>query len=301
MLLTTQPCGWISVNSSSKEHFQEWEAQKKSLYELGPLEQDTELAYHRCLARRQAESDTADNHEEEAKKLPPECQAAWELWKQQAIPTIVGVCPVGMEHSLSLYSYWLPRQDTKPSKTDRAHPYKTPKDNEKAEKLSLEEELDADLVFDPLAPSSQTSTAPGSQQESIGPKTPSHFSEGPMLIPPFDISILNIPGKNAALSPMTEQDNAFLGLAPGSPIKSTGLSCAPGGSLSGRGLGCTSGANGPMSVGSLTSLRRGIALAGALKARVPTPAQFKDKDEGSSEEEEEDMECPGCPTVDPHT
>ena len=106
------------------------------------------------------------------------------------------------------------RQDTKPSKTDRARPYKMPKD-EKVEKLSLEEELDADSVFDPLAPSSQSSTAPDSQQESAGPKTPLHFSEGPMTIPPFYLSLLNMPAKDTALSPVPEQDATLLGLAPG--------------------------------------------------------------------------------------
>ena len=55
-------------------------------------------------------------------------------------------------------------------------------------------------------------------------------------------------------------------------------------------IGRTSGADSPMSVGSPAGLGRGVALEGALKARVPTPAQFKDKDEGSSEEEEEDMD-----------
>ena len=89
---------------------------------------------------------------------------------------------------------------------------------------------------------------------------------------------------------MTEQDNALVGLAPGSPIKSMGLSRAPGG-LSGRGSGSTSGADSPMSVGSHASLRRGIALARALKARAPTPAQFKDKDEESSDKGEEDMDA----------
>ena len=97
-----------------------------------------------------------------------------------------------------MYPNWLPRQNTKPSKTDKACPYKTPK-NEKVEKLSLEEELDANSVFDPLVASSQSSTTPSSQQELAGPKTLLHFSEGPVSILPFDLSLLNIPDKDAHL------------------------------------------------------------------------------------------------------
>ena len=93
-----------------------------------------------------------------------------------------------------------------------------------------------------------------SQQELAGPELPPHFSEGPMSIPSFDISVLNIPAKDAALSPVTEQDNTLLGLALGPPVKSTGLSHSPGGGLLGRGSGQASGADSPMSVGSPTGV-----------------------------------------------
>ena len=182
--------------------------------------------------------DTADSREEEAKKLPPECQVAHEERKQQAMPAREDVCPAGMESSL--YLNWHHMQVTPPKKTDKTSPYKMPKE-ETEDKLSLEDELNADSVFDPLA--SQLSEAPGSQpsgvpssqhcdetspgSESTGPKTRLHFSEGPITIPPFDVSVLGIPNKSAALSPMTDQENTLLNLVPGSPVKSVGLFLHP--------------------------------------------------------------------------
>ena len=78
--ITNHATLWLDIcKQLIKEHFQEWEAQKKCPYQLGPLEHDTELAYHRHLARREAESDAADSCKEEAKKLLPECQAAREF------------------------------------------------------------------------------------------------------------------------------------------------------------------------------------------------------------------------------
>ena len=244
-----------------EEHFQEWEAQKRHAYELGTLEHTTEFTYHKRLTKRQAESDAADSCEEEAKKLPQECQAVQELRKQQAMRARDDVCPAGTESSF-LYPHWELRKSTKLPKVDKLHPYKVPKDER--EKLSLEEELDAKSVFDPLVPSSQSSSTLGSQLELAGPKTPLHFTEDrPASIMPFDLSL----ARDTSLSPVTEQDNALLSLAPGSPKKgSVGFSRVPGGSISGRGSGCTSCADSPMSVGSLAGLDRGAAFTKALKA-----------------------------------
>ena len=80
-------------------------------------------------------------------------------------------------------------------------------------------------------PSSQSSQVPSSQSqdglspglEVAGPKTPPHFSEGPVTIPPFDMSMLDIPNKSPALSPVTDHENALLNLAPGSPVKNVAL------------------------------------------------------------------------------
>ena len=114
-------------------------------------------------------------------------------------------------------------QDTKPKGADKASPYKMPKDEAMKEKISLEEELNAKSVFDPLATSSQLSEAsPGSNV--AGPKTLPHFSETPISIPPFDVSILDIPNKSAALSLVMDHENTLLNLAPGLPVKGMGPS-----------------------------------------------------------------------------
>ena len=90
--------------------------------------------------------DAADSKEEEAKKLPLEHQVAHEEWKQQAMPARMDLIPTGMESSL--YQNWWCMRDTKPKNIEKASPYKMPKE-EAEEKLSLEDELDADSVFDP--------------------------------------------------------------------------------------------------------------------------------------------------------
>ena len=172
-------------------------------------------------------TDKPCSREEEAKKLPKEHQAVHHPCQLQAMPMRMDVYPAGMEGSL--YPNWVLKQDTKPKRTDRARPYKSPKEEAK-EKLTLEEELDAQSVFDPLAPSSQSSEAPSSQPhdelnprtDAAGPKTPPHFCEGPVTIPPFDVSVLGITNKNAAMSPVTDHENAVLNLAPGSPVTNVG-------------------------------------------------------------------------------
>ena len=151
--------------------------------------------------------DAADSREKKAKKLPQECQVAHEEHKLQATPMRMDVCPVGMESSL--YLNWKLKQDMKPRGADKATPYRMLKDEAKEK---LEEELDAKSVFDPLAPSSQSSEVPSSQPHDevnpgtdvAGPKTLLHFCEGPVTIPPFDVSILGIPNKDTTLSPVTD-------------------------------------------------------------------------------------------------
>ena len=61
--------------------------------------------------QRQVEMDAVDSREEEAKKLPPEHQAAHEQWQRKATPAWMDVCPAGMEGSL--YLNWQQMQDTK--------------------------------------------------------------------------------------------------------------------------------------------------------------------------------------------
>ena len=106
---------------------------------------------------------------------------------------------------------------------DQAQPYQMPKEDT-ARQLSLEEELDAKSVFDPLVPSSQSSqplnsqssVAPDTTLEVTGLKTPPHFSEAPVSVPPFNLSLIGILPQ---MSPVTERENTLLNLAPGSPVK----------------------------------------------------------------------------------
>ena len=269
---------WLDIcKQFVKEHFREWEAQKTCPYQLGDLEHDTELAYYRRLTRRQAEMDAMDSREEDTKKLPPECQAAHQECKLQAMPARMDMCLAGMEGSL--YPNWVLKPDTKPKGTHRVRPYKMLKEEDK-EKLTLEE-LDAQLVFDPLVPSSQSSEVPSSQPhdelnprtDAAGPKTLPHFCEGPITIPPFDVSVLGITNKNATMSPVTDHENALLNLAPGSPVRNVGLTRV---GCIGRGSGCSSGTGSPMSIGLPAGTSLGIALR--VRARPPTPAQFEDKE-----------------------
>ena len=274
---------WLDIRKQFvEEHFREWEVQKARPYKLGPLEHDTELVYHRHLASRQVEMDAADSREEEAKKPPPECQVAHEERRMQAMPTRMDVIPAGLENAL--YPNWKHKPDTKPKGSDRAQ-----KEEYAEEQQTLEGKLDAKSVFDPLAPSFQSSQVPSSQSslglspgaEVAGPKTPPHFCEGPVTVPPFDLSLLGMLTRSSTLSPVTDKENALLSLAPGSPVKNVVLT---GVNRIARGLGHSSGSGSPMSIGSPAGMSVGVALK--IKARGPMPAQFKDKESSSDEEEE---------------
>ena len=76
-----------------------------------------------------------------------------------------------------------------PPKEDKWHPYKMLK----ADRSSLGKELDTDSVFDSLA------SAPSSQPESLGPKTPPNFVEGPVSIESFNLTLLNAPSGDLGL------------------------------------------------------------------------------------------------------
>ena len=84
-------------------------------------------------------------------------------------------------------------------------PYQMPREGA-GRRLILEEELDASSVFDPLQ----------SSQGAEGPQTPPHYSETPTTIPPFDIAKVGVLPR---MSPITDQENALLNIAPGSPVR----------------------------------------------------------------------------------
>ena len=167
----------------------------------------------------------------------------------QATPTKTDVFPARLEGSL--YPNWAWKQDTRPKGSDLPRPYKTPKeDNRKV--LTLEEELDAKSMFDPLVPGSQSSQPPNSQSsmapdtttEVAGPKTPPHFCKAPVYILPFDLALIGMP---AVMSPITEGENTLLNLAPGSPVNNLAAAGIGHGT---RGSGQSSCSNCPMSLGS---------------------------------------------------
>ena len=244
--------------------------------------------------------DTADSREEEAKKLTSECQAAHEQWQRQATPAQMNISPAGMEGSL--YPNWQRMQDTKPKGAGKGSPYKMPKDEAMKEKISLEEELDAKSVFDPLAPSSELSEAPGSQprdeaspgSDVAGPKTPPYFSETPISILPFDVSILDIPNKSAALSPVMDCENALLNLLPGLPVK--GVEPSRIGCVS-RGSGHSSGTGSVMSIRSPAGTSLGVTLR--IRARASMPTLFKDRQSSPLHQEcparQDDIRLPAAP------
>ena len=140
-------------------------------------------------------------------------------------------------------------------------------------RLTLEEELDASSVFDPLQLS----------QGAEGPQTLPHYSETPIYIPQFDIAKVGVLPK---MSPITDQENALLNLAPGSPV----TRAAPPGLGRGKGgSGRSSCSGSPMSLGSPAV---GSSLALAIKActHPGTPLMFGGWEElprGAIEEEEE--------------
>ena len=149
---------------------------------------------------------------------------------------------------------------------DAPQPYRMPREDASG-RLTLEEELDASSVFDPLQLS----------QGAEGPQTLPHYSETPTYIPLFNIAKVGMLPK---MSPITDQENALLNLAP------PGLGRGKGGS------GRSSCSGSPMSLGSPAV---GLSLALALKVRTHpgTPSTLGGREElprGTIEEEEEEMD-----------
>ena len=129
-----------------------------------------------------------------------------------AMPTNLDAAPVRSQ--ATLYPNWVQARVTKPQGSDPPRLYRTPRQDADQD-FSLEEELGAKSVFDPLALGSQSSQPSGSQPGSspdtttsaAGPKTLLHFSEASPTIPPFNLALLGLP---APMSPMTAGENVLL-------------------------------------------------------------------------------------------
>ena len=195
-----------------------------------------------------------------------------------------------------LYPNWVWAPVTKPRGSDQPRPYRTPR-QEADRDCTLEEELDAKSVFNPLFGlgsqssqplGSQSSASPDTTMGAAGPKTPPHFSDTSPTVPLFDLALLGLP---APMSPVMVGENALLGLAPGSPIKS---SAPPGIGHGVRVSGWSSCSDSPMSLGS-PAVTSSLTLALKVRAHAPLPALLDDtKTDSSSEDsssDEEDMDA----------
>ena len=158
--------------------------------------------------------------------------------------------------SATLYPNWVMSQACRRMSPNMPQPYQTPREDAGG-CLTLEEELDASSVFDPLQ----------SSQGAEGPQTPPHYSETPTYIPQFNIAKVSVLPK---MSPITDQENALLNLAPGSPVTHAtppGLGRGKGGS------GCSSCSGSPMSLAS-PAVGSSLALATKVCTCRGTPSMF---------------------------
>ena len=119
------------------------------------------------------------------------------------MPRKDGVSSTSM--SATLYPDWVLSRAGKHTSPDMPQLYRTHREGAGG-RLTLEEELDASSVFDPLQ----------SSQGAEGPQTPPHYSDTPTTIPQFDIAKV---GMLPRMLPITDQENALLNITPGSPVR----------------------------------------------------------------------------------
>ena len=266
---------WIDQRDHfAMEHQEEWAEQKEQECTLNDLERDTEVVYRARIIRRQEDKLLADSKEAAAKDLPPERRAAYAERQAGTTPRKDSVSSTSM--STTLYPDWVLSQAGKCTNPDTPQPYRMPREGTGG-CLTLEEELDASSVFDPLQ----------SSQGADGPQTPPHYSETPTPIPQFNIAKVGMLPK---MSPITDQENALLNIAPGSPVMHT----APPGLDQGQGgSGHSSCSDSPMSLGS-PALGSSLALALKVRTWPVTPSTFGGREElprSTVEEEEEEMDA----------
>ena len=233
------------------------------------------MVYRARIIRRQEDKLIADSKEAAAKNLPPERWAARAERQAGATTRKNDVSSTSM--SATLYPDWVLSRAGKRSSPDMPQPYRMPREGASGH-LTLEEELDASSVFNPLQ----------SSQGAEGPRTPPHFSEAPTNIPPFDIAKVGVLPR---MSPITDQENALLNVAPGSPVR---RAAPPGLDRGQGGSGPSSCSDSPMSLGSPVP---GSSLGLGLKVhtRPVTPSTFGVR-EGlprSTVEEDEEMDTAG--------
>ena len=143
---------WIDQwDHFSMEHLEEWAEQKEQECTLNDLERDTEVVYRACIIRMQEDKVLANSKEAAAKDLPPERWAAHTERQASTMPRKDGVSSISM--SATLYPDWVLSLAGKCMSPNTPQPYRTPREDTGG-CLTLEEELDASSVFDPLQPGS---------------------------------------------------------------------------------------------------------------------------------------------------
>ena len=121
----------------------------------------------------------ADSKEAAAKDLPPERRVACAERQAGTMPRKDGVSSTSM--SATLYPDWVLSRAGKQTSPDTPQLYRTPREDASG-RLTLEEELDASSMFNPLQ----------SSQGAEGPQTPPHYSETPTYIPQFNIAKVGV-------------------------------------------------------------------------------------------------------------
>ena len=205
-----------------------------------------------------------------------------------AMPTKVDVSSTNA--GVPLYPKWVMRNKTKPTGSDLPRQYRAPKEDAN-QNLMLDVELDEASMFDPLQLASQSSqpdaqhcSTPNSPLGAKGPRTLPHYSDTPAVVPPFDLVQVGILPK---MSPVMEQENKLLNLAPGSPVTHT----APPGLNQARSRSeCSSYSGSPMSLGSPTGMMS-LALALRVRTHPATPAIFSSRRWPPMDDGEEEMDA----------
>ena len=214
---------WLDIwDQFAEEHLEEWEAQKFWAAALNDLERDTEAVYRACVIKKQDDKARTDSKEAITQELPTEQRAAHAERQASAMPTKVDVSSTNT--GVPLYPNWIVRNKTKHAGRNAPRLYRVPKEDN-GDGLTLEEKLDVASVFDPLKLDSQLSqldtqgcSALDSTLGAEGLRTPPHYSEAPAMIPPFDLAWVGVLPK---MSPIMDQENELLNLAPESPITRT--------------------------------------------------------------------------------
>ena len=172
------------------EHLEEWAEQKDQECALNDLERDMEVVYRARIIKRKEDKLLADSKEAAAKDLPPEQGAARVERQASTTPRRDDVSSTSM--STTLYPNWVLSRAGKCTSPDMPQPYRMPREGTEG-CLTLEEELDASFLFDPLQLS----------QGAEGPRMPPHYSETPTHIPQFDVARV---GMLLKMLPITDQE-----------------------------------------------------------------------------------------------